>query len=491
MDGTCQLNELREQVEAKRLSIELAALQRIEESWASFSQYVDPIDAVRDDRTGDLWVPVTAAGGDQDAQSLTTGVQTEAQLHQIRQHCRQLAVENPHAQTIVENCVSFVVGTGILYQATLKPSAPFESEAAVKVQSVLDRWIKQNCWYERQEECMVRLVRDGEAFLRLFPLDGDLPAIRFVEPGLVADPRGAAEGIRSFGVETDPDDVETVVRYWIAGKPVDASLIQHRKIGVDRNVKRGMPLLWSIRRECKRAEATRRNMAIVYGAQTAIAGVRKHAAKASEVDVMIGAGSQLTRSNPTTGKQSSYNFVPPGTILDVPQGMEFEFASAKVNVAAGKEVVQADLRAAGARLCMPEYMVSGDASNANMASTMVAESPGVRYYERRQARMIEADLELLDKVIQVAVKLGLLSDEEAASVSIEATAPTLAVRNRESEARANQIEHQEGVLSRRTWRQRLGLDDDTEEANFATERESAMEFQTQLGLPPQLARGDD
>lgn len=498
MDGTNgtmpqpqSLEALREAVEAKRLAIELAALNRIEESWGTFSQYVDPIDALRDERTGDMWVPVSGSSDGYDAQALTTGVQTEAQLTQIRQYCRQIAIENPHAQTIIENCKSFVIGAGILYQASLKKTSTAKPELAQQVQDVIENWVKKNKWYLRQEEIIQRQVRDGEAFLRIFPQDGDeLPLVRFVEPGLIADPQGSTDGNKTFGIETDPDDVETVLRYWIAGKPVDASLIQHRKIGVDMNVKRGIPLLWSIRRECKRAEATRRNMATVYGAQTAIAGVRKHSAKAAEVDVMIGRSSQVTRTDPT-GKATSFNIVAPGSFVDIPQGMEFELSSAKVNVAAGREVVQADLRAAGARLCMPEYMISGDASNANMASTMVAESPSVRFNQRWQGRHVEQDLEIIDIVLKVAVAKRLLPPEALTDVCVEATPPNLVVRNRESEARANQIEHQEGVRSRRTWRQQVGLDHDTEEANFAEERESAMEFQTQLGLKPQNSGNED
>ena len=34
---------------------------------------------------------------------------------------------------------------------------------------------------------------------------------------------------------------------------------------------------------------------------------------------------------------------------------------------------------------MPEYMLSGDASNANFSSTMVAEGPAVKTFEEMQA----------------------------------------------------------------------------------------------------------
>ena len=41
-------------------------------------------------------------------------------------------------------------------------------------------------------------------------------------------------------------------------------------------------------------------------------------------------------------------------------------------------VLQAELRAIASRLVMPEFMLTSDASNANYASTMVAEGPAVQ-----------------------------------------------------------------------------------------------------------------
>ena len=40
---------------------------------------------------------------------------------------------------------------------------------------------------------------------------------------------------------------------------------------------------------------------------------------------------------------------------------------------------------------MPEFMFTSDASNANYSSTLVAEGPAVKMFERLQASMIEQD----------------------------------------------------------------------------------------------------
>ena len=49
------------------------------------------------------------------------------------------------------------------------------------------------------------------------------------------------------------------------------------------------------------------------------------------------------------------------------------------------QIVQAGLRALGNRWDMPEYMISGDSSNANYASTLVSGAPFVTGIEWEQS----------------------------------------------------------------------------------------------------------
>ena len=44
---------------------------------------------------------------------------------------------------------------------------------------------------------------------------------------------------------------------------------------------------------------------------------------------------------------------------------------------------------------MPEFMLTSDASNANYSSTMVAEGPAVKMFDRLQHEMLGDDIELL------------------------------------------------------------------------------------------------
>src|SRR5689334_9116606 len=68
-------------------------------------------------------------------------------------------------------------------------------------------------------EIVRRVDRDGEAFLRFFLGPDGTTRIRFVEPDQVATPADMArDPSASLGIQTDADDVETVLGYYIDGE---------------------------------------------------------------------------------------------------------------------------------------------------------------------------------------------------------------------------------------------------------------------------------
>jgi hypothetical protein len=130
-------------------------------------------------------------------------------------------------------------------------------------------------------------------------------------------------------------------------------------------------------------------------------------------------------------------------------------------------VLQAELRAIASRLVMPEFMLSSDASNANYSSTMVAEGPATRMFERMQHEMIEDDLAVMRHVVSAAAAAGRLPARALAGVQIRAVPPPLAVRNRLQEAQADQILVRSGAMSVQTMAMRSGLDPDHEQQLIA------------------------
>ncbi len=147
--------------------------------------------------------------------------------------------------------------------------------------------------------------------------------------------------------------------------------------------------------------------------------------------------------------------------------MEYDFPAAALDAAAYVAVLQAELRAIASRLVMPEFMLTSDASNANYSSTMIAEGPAMRMFARLQAEQIADDLEVMWRVVRGAVAAGRLPPEATSVIEIQATPPSLAVRDQLEEAQRFAIEHERGILSPQTWSQRTGLDYDQEQANLA------------------------
>jgi len=434
------------------------ALSRLEHrlseaSDAVWDHFVDPRDALDDDQ-GTSWLLLgSGAAG-------APGPGSEAHLRDVRQQCRALAVGNEFAINGHENRVSYIVGTGHQYRAVARPGTPPELAAAA--QGVLDDFVRVNRWYRRQQEIVRRKDRDGECFLRFFAAEDGIVRLRFVEPDQVVTPaEDRSNPAASLGVLVDPQDVETVLAYAIDGRWVDAAEIQHRKSNVDANAKRGLPLFFPVRKNLRRAEKLLRNMSVVAEIQSAIALIRKHSGGSrAAVEQFVRAAADGF-SGPA-GQGTPLRQYGPGTILDALAGVDYEFPAAGIDAGRYVTVLQAELRAIASRLVMPEFMLTSDASNANYASTMVAEGPAVKMFQRMQSEMLEEDLEVLRRVLTTAQGGGRLPPGTLEAVDLRGTPPTLAVRNQLHDAQADQILVRSGAMSLETMALRHGLDPDHE-----------------------------
>jgi hypothetical protein len=440
----------------------------LRESLDYFASYVDPLDALRD-RDGEVWTEV-GAGGDAGA-AVASAFASEQQLSHARAACRALERNNEFAINGHENRISYIVGTGHTYKVVARKGATVDPLLVEQAQDALDTFCRENRWRQRQQEIVRRRDRDGEVFLRFFTAADGQVRLRFVEPSQVFRPGELAErAAASFGVETEPDDVETVLAYWIDGAAVDADEIQHRKLGVDSNVKRGVPLFYPVRENLRRAEKLLANMATVADIQTAIAMIRRHdRAGLAAAQSFRAATATATLASGATGDASYFRRYAPGTILDAPKSIEYEFPAAGLDASRYVRVLQAILRSIASRLVFPEFMLTSDASNANYASTLVAEGPAVKVFQRWQADTQVDDLAVMDRVIAAAVRAGRLPSGARDQIEIQVGKPRVATRDEKQEAEVNQLYHQLGVKSRQTIAAEIGLDYDQEQANLAAD----------------------
>lgn len=464
-------------------------LVKLRESMLNYiDNYIDPLDALRDDDTGELWQKVGAS----DPKSANVLIETPEQLKQIRDECRMLAIRNEFAINGHENRISYIVGSGHKYQVQPATGKTAADGAIERAQQIVDEFIRVNRWHARQQEIVRRRDRDGECFLRLFERDGTI-RVRFVEPGQVETPsERSMEPDHSWGIITEPDDVETVLGYWIDGKEVPASEIQHRKLGTDFNVKRGTPLFFPVRKNLRRAEKLLRNMTVVAEIQSAIAMIRKHQqATKSTVESLVSGNAEASVYDNSTAKTRYFRQYAPGTIIDAPAGMEYDFPSQGIDSSRLVIVLQAELRAVASRLVMPEFMLTSDASNANYSSTMVAEGPAVKMFERLQAEMIEDDRTIMERVLDAATAAGRITQGERESIEVGISPPRLETRDRKSDVEANVQSVTAKIMSKHTARQRDGLDPDFEEEQIEAENEASLASNPFAGMVLNAKQGAD
>jgi hypothetical protein len=435
--------------------------------------YVDPYEDRIDPATGELWSLLGTGGKNE---QIGTPESWE-ELKQVREKCRRLAAENEFAINGHENRISYIVGSGHSYDVKWKEGEESKEKDGEKktdpeldaIKAVIDEFIKANKWHKRQQEIVRRKDRDGECFIRIFRQTDGTSTIRFVEPVQVQTPQSMADKPwASFGIETDPDDVETVKGYWIDGNRVDATEIQHRKENVDSNVKRGLPLFWPVHDTLLWARKILKNTGVVCQSQSAIAMIRKHGqASKAGLEQFVSTQASKTVTNSATGTTDYFKRYPAGTILDALASTEYEFPNAKVKPDAFVGALQAMLRAIASRLVMPEFMLTSDASNANYSSTMVAEGPAVKFFERCQWDMIEDDLELFDMVLRNAESAGKISSGILDRVEIVAQPPNVRTQDRLAEAQADEILYRIGSICPQTVAEKHDIDWNVEEERIA------------------------
>lgn len=433
-----------------------------DELWANF---VDPGEPFCDD--GLLWQQIGPAS--MSGLPGRPAAPSEPELLWIRAECRALAQRNEFAINGHENRISYVVGPGHSYRVSVRKHEAAPPGLAAAAQRIVEQFIRDNHWHRRQQEIVLRTDRDGEAFLRFFLAADGSTRVRFIEPGQIATPpQMAGDPSASFGIRTEPYDVETPLAYYVDGETVPAADIQHRKANVDGNVKRGLPLFYPVRKNLRRAEKLLRNMSVVAEIQSAIALIRKHrSASRTATQQFLGRQADATVTSTLTGRSVVYQRYAPGTILDTSADVDYDFPAAALDASSYVAVLQAELRAIASRLVMPEFMFSSDASNANYASTMVAEGPAVRMFQRLQAQQVEADLVVMWRVLENACHAGLLPAEALDVLDVQAVPPSLTVREPLAEAQTLELQARNGILSPQTWSQLSGLDYDQEQANLA------------------------
>lgn len=342
------------------------------------------------------------------------------QLEMIRQ-ARKLDRYDPHVHGMVSTMVNYIMGRGL----SITP----------KSEDPLVWWIWREFWTAtrnhmtlRQFEIVRRSIRDGEVFIQFFDKDEEGKAtgkttVRFIDPLRVRDdPKKVMAGeltqtIRN-GVNTDPDDVEKVVSYSVQDaidqnkfEEVPVEQILHIKINADSDQKRGESFVQVVMRLAKHYEQWLENRIVLNKMRSAIVLIKKIEGTPAEVARLA---NTISDASNTPSGYTKKQQIRGGTVITEGPGVTYRMEAPNINASDVKEDGRNIKCAMAAGTNLPEY-VFGDASNANYASTLIAESPFVKAIEWWQIFFEQSFGEIFRRVIQNAVDAGMIeapSDDE-------------------------------------------------------------------------------
>ena len=485
------------------------SISKVMESTLQVTDLIDPRDAYVDPQTGEIWAPVGVYGKGRDA-SAQTVYMNETELWNVQNLGCWFYDENEFALNVHENRISYVVGWGHNYECVAMPKRTVSDETLQAVKDVIDRFLTVNRWSPsyvrpqfgqdeplmpgraswgyRQPENLLRRDKLGECIIRTFR-GSDTLLLRYAESHALCAPEGNEE-IAPFGIECDKEDHETVLAYWIDGERVPAAEIQHRTRSGSPMHPRGIPINYACRKNLLRAQKILRNGSTITEIQTAIAMIRRHATATQQTIVALNTGNATQAVADSNGNTRYRRRYEPGTILDANLNTEYDFPSMGVDPGRYIASLQGELRAIAARHCMPEFMVSSDASNSAYASTMVAEGPAVKMFQRLQWDEIAHDLELIWQAVAYAVEAGVLPDSVLTDVDILAEAPQVQTRDKLKEAQTAQVLDAMHVQSPQTTAQQFDLDYEQEIAQIE-DHAKTMEKLNPLLMPIPAMPGED
>ena len=418
---------------------------------------------------------------------------SEVDLAYIRGAARNLSLLTPVATAALDRLAEYTFGPGFEFTAQGK-----DPQLVEMCQRVIDRFVDDvDMAGVLDRELHHRSREDGEAFGYLEVGTNGRPTICMVEPDQIREPGNTRQledwlqdfdGVTSwsFGVRTPATRPAEALGYHLSRDDggldwdyIPSRRMLHIKRNVSRNAKRGVSDTFLVVEEISREAKLRRNMAEGAALQSAIAWILEAPPGTSQASIQtLGASDAVAQyGRQVIGggqKQQRVQQYKPGTILKPSPGLVYKPGPMGAERNDGfLAVSQQLLRIVGVRWAMPEYMVSGDASNANYASTLVAESPFVKAREADQAFFARAFEGLLWKVLRFEWERGILPQrpwqEIEALIDINTEKPSVASRNPQELANVQAIQIQNGLLSKKTAATQAGLDWEQEQQNRAEE----------------------
>ena len=333
------------------------------------------------------------------------GGYSETDQAEMRKQGRKMYFQSPDARNVIETMVNYIVGKNANFDAQDEDPA---------VQEYWDNWAEDNNWDLRTKEFIRRALRDGEVFLRKFKVDKQ-KKVRFINPDEIVNPHtGGGQYTNenhTYGIECDPDDIETPINYYRRYRvgevdhweQIPAAEVIHVKILVDSDVKRGISFLVGIAKYIKEYELWLKDRIQLNKIRHLFNVIGEPTGMSSPTDIK----SQFndTAGKTPTGGTPNKKIFKPGSVL-YSKGVKWRYEALNINATDTKDDGRAIELMIAKGTQFPEYIVRGDASNANYASTHVSESPFVKAMESWQDFFEKPFKKLFREVIGIGIDAG-------------------------------------------------------------------------------------
>ena len=389
--------------------------------------------------------------------------------HRLREKVRDIVHKNPHAKNYLRLLEVYVTGPGLMLTHTLANERA-TPKLIEKCDDIWQKFLKANTAHYSFREHARRTWRDGEAFLHLFPQQSGPPAVRFIDPERIEE---TSRYPGTQGILTDNEDQEEVLAYFVIDlqtreleEELDADEVLHTKYNVDSNQKRGVSALSPLLELFEKFEQWMETELLARKLQSSIVLWRKVQGTGSQLVNMLEKNSEDARSGLRKEK------VRPGTILTTTSGTEMKFLQPDTNFKDAMPLGRMMLLCLSAGAGLPEFMLTADASNANLASTLVAEGPAVKFFEAEQHFFITEFNRLWTWVMEDAISKGDLPRDTLSQIKPKWALPKLVVHNRAQERLADARLVDAEILSRAEVARRDGVEPERMQAEISREKET-------------------
>ena len=397
----------------------------------------------------------------------------------LRAEAFRMYRSNPYARSIINNIVNFTLGSG----TQLIPDSDMTKGEIKLVSDFWNNYTRLTKWGRKEREIIRRTLREGESFLLFsdyekrsatdnrFENFKDTPQgifkITFLEPDWIK-----SNDINvTYGIETDRFDVEEILSYRLIPPGLAAADeitllpedVHHIKINADSNVKRGRTELEPVLKWLTHKEKNLEARALLNQIRTSVVAVRKlpNAQKALQ--------SVIARLGDSNAREK---LPKAGSTVTIDSESDYEFRNPQLGAidAAADDRLLSLFIAAGTM--MPEFIVTGDASNANRASLEKAIVVINQRIQDEQKYFGDEFIEIYSTVIAEAKRFGQLPE----SISSKAVFkfPRFDMGDFLEQVQGVQLLRQSGLISRTTFAGLFNLDYEKEVEQMKKETDSPL-----------------